>query len=526
MNTDANSEDKERIQAELESSLKILNKLEYQQKYHKRYRKETQLGLLEAILRIVSPDGQADERRRSETLRSVKTLDQLQEALEQMNYKLSCSAAYFRLIPKWHNTVEGKRHVKTVSVKLLRAQNTARRVHEDTQFCAALIRNIKEMVSVLGPRNILVVSQDDKAQIPLGLAAANKQAPILIRLKYRVKLPDYNWVVAKRHKLIPSVYAILNVEGGKYGNSKAVTYSGPTFIRVYSSKHDSSTAYSHDKDFNELMVEEKLHDYTKMNGQPKPVMVMLSDGGPDENPRYKKTIQIMIEHFDKYDLDTIIMACFAPHQSASNPVERRMAPLSHDLASMILPHDTFELHLDSQLRTVDEKLENKPHSICAASMSISDNTTHFSGFLLSVLMERKLIPPNTNLHYLPFNWYCPTVNKSINEYLCSYCKWYFALKGALKYHTRGCSHKQSNLLVEPDTDTQDFQANNISIHNYRHSEFLVSNKNHEAMWIDEEVIPEDLSETYHQVQIQEELVADKVLIVDWEAWIQSEWTNE
>ncbi|CAG8734991.1 24591_t:CDS:2 [Dentiscutata erythropus] len=401
------------------------------------------------------------------------------------------------------------------------------------------------MVSVLGPRNVLVVSQDDKARIPLGLAAANKQAPILMRLEYQVKLLDHDWIVAERHKLISSVYAILNVEGGKYRNSKAVTYSGPTFIRVCSGKHDSSTAYSHGKDFDELMVKKKLHDYTKMDGQPKPVMVMLSDGSPDENSRYKKTIQIMIKHFDKYDLDTIIVACFAPHQSASNPVERRIAPLSHDLASIILPLNTFGSHLDSQLRTVDEELEKcnfkaagdvltsvwedtiidgypvlakyinpseetyflreksatwmenhvmtchymtqvtkcndpscckpfrsgiqqilpkrffppplftqqKPHGICAASMSISDNTTHFSSFLLSVLMEGKLIPPDTNLHYLPFNWYCPTVNKSINEYLCFYCKRYFALKEALKYHTRGCSHKQSNLLVEPDMDT-------------------------------------------------------------------------
>ncbi|CAG8626362.1 10679_t:CDS:2 [Dentiscutata erythropus] len=151
MNTNADSEDKERIQAELES-LKTLNKLEYQQKYHKKYRsqqkqklqqverptigrlrlEETQLGLLEAIFRIVSPDGQADKGRHSETLQSVKTLDQLQEALEQMNYKLSRSATYLRLIPKQHNTVERKQHVKTIPVKLLRAQNTARRAHEDT----------------------------------------------------------------------------------------------------------------------------------------------------------------------------------------------------------------------------------------------------------------------------------------------------------------------------------------------------------------------------------------------------------
>ena len=34
-----------------------------------------------------------------------------------------------------------------------------------------------------------------------------------------------------------------------------------------------------------------------------------------------------------------------------------MAPLSHDLAGVILPHDTFGSHLDASGNTVDKKLE-------------------------------------------------------------------------------------------------------------------------------------------------------------------------
>ncbi|CAG8842909.1 30795_t:CDS:1, partial [Racocetra persica] len=165
-------------------------------------------------------------------------------------------------------------------------------------------------------------------------------------------------VIAERHKLIPSVYAVLDVQEGKYGHADAVTYLGPTFIRIRSGKHDSSTAYLYRKDFDDLMNEKQLRNYTTTtNKQPKPVVVLLSDGGPDENSWYRKTIQIMIEHFDKYDLDTIIVACFAPYQSASNLVERRIAPLNHDLASVILPHDIFGTHLDTQLRTNDKVLK-------------------------------------------------------------------------------------------------------------------------------------------------------------------------
>ncbi len=51
------------------------------------------------------------------------------------------------------------------------------------------------------------MSLDDKSHVPIGLSAANKQAPLLMHLEYRVKLPDHDWVVAAGHKLIPSVYA-------------------------------------------------------------------------------------------------------------------------------------------------------------------------------------------------------------------------------------------------------------------------------------------------------------------------------
>ena len=39
--------------------------------------------------------------------------------------------------------------------------------------------------------------------------------------------------------------------------------------------------------------------------------------------------------------------------------ERRMAPLSHDLAGVILPHDMFGTHLDGSGKTIDNKLEEK-----------------------------------------------------------------------------------------------------------------------------------------------------------------------
>ncbi|XP_017491784.1 PREDICTED: uncharacterized protein LOC108379928, partial [Rhagoletis zephyria] len=84
-------------------------------------------------------------------------------------------------------------------------------------------------------------------------------------------------------------------------------------------------------------------------------MIFSVDGGPDENPRYKK----VISHFKEYDLDGLFMFTNAPGRSAYNRVERRMAPLSRELATVVLPYEHYGSHLDSQGKTIDNELELK-----------------------------------------------------------------------------------------------------------------------------------------------------------------------
>lgn len=139
------------------------------------------------------------------------------------------STVYTRLLPKRStSSIEGKRHINTVPVKLIRAQNDSHSKHVDARFCAATIKNVEEVCSILGPDVVCFISQDDKARVPLGITAANHQAPILMHMEYRVSLPDHDWVVAAQHKLIPSVYAGINIRRDGLGQPSAVTYSGPT----------------------------------------------------------------------------------------------------------------------------------------------------------------------------------------------------------------------------------------------------------------------------------------------------------
>lgn len=218
----------------------------------------------------------------------------------------------------------------------------------------------EEVASLLGPNETFFVSQDDKARVPIGLTGANKQSPFCMHVEYRVSLPDHDWVVAAKHKLIPSVYAGIKFQSGGMGSPAAVGYSGPTYIAIRSGKHASSTAYAHGLDFERVLQLPEFGDLSKTSdGVVKPILIFTVDGGPDENPRYQKTIEVGIHHFLQNNLDALFIATNAPGRSAFNSVERKMAPLSRELSGLIIPHDQFGSHLNNQGKTIDTELEKK-----------------------------------------------------------------------------------------------------------------------------------------------------------------------
>ncbi|CAH0547066.1 unnamed protein product [Brassicogethes aeneus] len=309
--------------------------------------------LLKTIADIALFGSACDDRRRTESIRSVKTLDELTQELRKLGFDISRSATYRRLIPRKSNSTEGRRHVSTVPVKLIRAQTDHHKSHLDSKFAETSIDYLENIASILGPDQVFFLSQDDKARVPIGVTAANKQAPLLMHIEYRIKLPDHDWVIAERHKLIPSVYAGIKITSSMLGQPQAVGYSGPTYIR--SGKHSSST---HAQDFETLLELEEFRPLAKTDhGLVKPVVIMTVDGRPDENPRYQKVIGFAIQHFKQHDLDALFIAANAPGRSAYNRVERIMAPLSRELAGLILPHDHFGSHLDECGVTINEQLE-------------------------------------------------------------------------------------------------------------------------------------------------------------------------
>lgn len=143
----------------------------------------------------------------------------------------------------------------------------------------------------------------------------------------------------------------------------------------------------------------------------KPVLIIMSDGGPDENPRYRKVIAHAIHHFKSFNLDALFLITNAPGRSAYNPVERRMASLSRELAGLIIPHEHFGSHLNNSAQTVDKKLELKNFEFAGETLAEVWNSLVIDGYpVVAEYAEPKCISEEPEL--VRPEWYSLHVQES------------------------------------------------------------------------------------------------------------------
>ena len=153
-----------------------------------------------------------------------------------------------------------------------------------------------------------------------------------MHVDYEIPLLDHDFVKATKHVLTPSAHCACETRTSSTVVPK-ISYSSPTYIAIRSGKHDSSTAYSHGSEFDHVLKLKEFQSIVKSEGEVKPVAMIFSDGGPDENPRFPKTPDVTVQQFKKHKFDALLISTHAPVLSAYNQVERRMAPLSKALAA-------------------------------------------------------------------------------------------------------------------------------------------------------------------------------------------------
>ena len=178
--------------------------------------------------KLVEASSATGDWRRMECLRTVTNLDDLHLELKNLGFTLSRSAKYLWFLPRRGNTSKGYGHLQTVPIKLTRPEINLSKRNKDRMFAKSFMDDLINVCKFFGPQSVLLLLNGNKEKVPLGLATASLQAPILMHREYKVRLPVHNFVVGVRHTLIPSLL-----------------YSWNIFIRIHCSKHDSSSTYTH-----------------------------------------------------------------------------------------------------------------------------------------------------------------------------------------------------------------------------------------------------------------------------------------
>lgn len=175
-----------------------------------------------------------------------------------MGFQFSRNGTYLRLLPRNAASREEKRHISTVPIKLISAQNYLKKKHIDTEFAAASLEYLQNF-TFFSPNEVPIT-------------AASNQTPVLTHMQYRVSLPDYDTVLS-------------------FEKPSKVTYSGLTFVSIWSCNHSSSTTKTHVDDLKQMFELESFKSLVHTNTGPiKPEVIISASGAPDENPRSGEVI--------------------------------------------------------------------------------------------------------------------------------------------------------------------------------------------------------------------------------------------
>ncbi|CAM4900938.1 unnamed protein product, partial [Rotaria socialis] len=261
----------------------------------------------------------------------------------------------------------------------------------------------------LGNEVVFYLSQDDKCRIPLGISAAHKQAPFIMSMKIQIKLPDHDFVIATKHKLIPSVYGACII------NDERVSYSGPTFAAIRSGKHDHSSAMAHANDFDTLVQLPKFEIVTLSNGTVKPVVILSVDGGEALSRIWSQL---------KIDSHPVVSRYIKPLIDNPTGSQYLLQVVRCNKKKCSKPWRSYYFQILNQ-RFVPAPVAYQVSKLGRVPSRFDENNSNFLN-LFERLHLQNCFKHKLMLNFLPFDRYCLSLQQNIQPPLCAICGSYFS----------------------------------------------------------------------------------------------------
>jgi hypothetical protein len=138
--------------------------------------------------------GAADKKRRKEVIK-VRTIRHLREDLDsKYNDYLSRTTLNNYLLSSRSNTKAAKTHHHLAIVANASVSRNERNEHIDEHYCLASVKGAKQFAALFSTHSV-IISQDDKAKVPLGIPAVRKTFKTMQSFQEPVTLPDHDFPI-------------------------------------------------------------------------------------------------------------------------------------------------------------------------------------------------------------------------------------------------------------------------------------------------------------------------------------------
>ena len=288
-----------------------------------------------------------DDRRHSETLHvpvaiSLHHLLTLVKARIEQKYpndesKLQVPSVEWLRLQFWPNnpySTAALRHTWRINLKFGVQTRQLHHEHVDSKYVSVLLRFFKDFC--VQERDIVnYISVDDKAIIsvgepglPVSSSVRGHNRSIVLADGPSPSALDHDFHV---HGIVPSVAFAVKIPI----SPKDSFYCGKAFVCVKDKVTQPSSALRHATELSQLLKSSTFENDDDVLAS-KPILVTVSDGGPDHRITFVSVQLSLICLFISLNLDMLVVARTCPYQSWQNIVERVMSTLNLALMNIAL----------------------------------------------------------------------------------------------------------------------------------------------------------------------------------------------
>ena len=237
------------------------------------------------------------------------------------------------------------RHTGRFSIKFGIQIRHMRKDHVDANYVNALLQYVKKFCVQLRD-HVMYISADDKAIIPVG----EPGLPVAtgVRGHNRSLVPASNACVQALdhdfhiHGIVPSVALFVSIPE----STNDSFYQGETFVTYKDKVTQPSSPQRHAAELTSIVTMNFSSDKVRSD---KPILVLVTDGGPDHRLTYASVKVALLSLFMSLDLDMIIAVRTCPYQSWTNLAER-MSTLNLALQNVSLCRKEMSSEAESRLK--------------------------------------------------------------------------------------------------------------------------------------------------------------------------------